>query len=54
MIALEDISKAFAGNEVLHAVSVRIAPRQVTAASKTCAPETASPRACTTAPSTWK
>lgn len=31
MIVLEDISKAFAGNEVLHAVSVRIAPRQVTA-----------------------
>ncbi|MBN9329503.1 MAG: ATP-binding protein [Comamonas sp. SCN 67-35] len=31
MIALQDIRKAFAGNEVLHAVSVQIAPGQVTA-----------------------
>ena len=31
MIALKDICKAFAGNEVLHAVSVQIAPGQVTA-----------------------
>ena len=31
MIALEKISKSFAGNQVLHAVSVHIAPRQVTA-----------------------
>jgi len=31
MIALQDIRKAFACNEVLHAVSVQIAPGQVTA-----------------------
>lgn len=31
MIALQDIRKTFAGHEVLHAVSVRIEPRQVTA-----------------------
>ena len=31
MIAVQDIRKAFAGNEVLHAVSVQIAPGQVTA-----------------------
>jgi len=31
MIALQDIRKACAGNEVLHAVSVQIAPGQVTA-----------------------
>jgi len=31
MIALQDIRKAFAGNEGLHAVSVQIAPGQVTA-----------------------
>jgi len=31
MIAMQDIRKAFAGNEVLHAVSVQIAPGQVTA-----------------------
>jgi len=31
VIALQDIHKTFAGNEVLHAVSVQIAPGQVTA-----------------------
>jgi cystine transport system ATP-binding protein len=31
MIALENIRKTFAGHEVLHSVSVQIAPQQVTA-----------------------
>jgi len=46
MIALQDIRKAFAGNEVLHAVSVQIAPGQVTALIGPSGSGKSTPRCC--------